>query len=136
MAALTERRQTILELRMASITEDPVPAVLTSAKVHLPTVLGGVRLGTHPASLVRSVTKGLVLAQAAGTPIVGLSSFDFDHTGTLLGNFWDAHAGYLLPKNSPGKTRFLQQYDTAILTPPLWTFILRSYSQNTPGKYE
>ena len=62
-----------LQLGMASVAKRAFPAVLTATKVNRSGFLRGVGRGTHPASLVRSVAKRLVLAQPTRTPVIGFS---------------------------------------------------------------
>ena len=76
---------------MAPITQDARTAVLAATKINRTRLLSCVGNRRKLAALVRSVTKRLVPALSAGTPVIGLSLFNRDWAWAFLGNFWSTH---------------------------------------------
>ena len=71
---------------MAAVTHGRGLALLAGAEPLLPGDVGGVGHGGEAGALVRAVAHRLVLAVAAGAPVVGLAGFHLDLDGTLLGD--------------------------------------------------
>jgi hypothetical protein len=71
---------------VGSVTERAVTAVLATAEINRTIFLSGVGSWSEVASLVGSIAERLRGAFTAGAPVVGLTGFNLDRNGRLLGN--------------------------------------------------
>lgn len=76
---------------MAAITEWSAAGFFAAAQVSCFGFFCGECNGLEASSLVRAVTEWLVLAAAAGAPVVGFSSFNFSGIGGVLWAYWISH---------------------------------------------
>ena len=86
------RREIVLKLIMRAIAEGAVLALLAAAK-ELLLILGRFKFQRRKSgALVRTIAKGLIGAEAARTPEVGLPRLDIDGIGRGLGGFGESIA--------------------------------------------
>jgi len=71
---------------MGSVTERAVAAMLATAKINRTVFLSGVGSRRKVASLVGTIAERLRGAFTAGAPVVGLTGFNLDRDGRLLGD--------------------------------------------------
>ncbi len=76
---------------VGSVAQGTLLRVLARAEVDRAVGLSLVGNGREGRTFVRAVAEGLVLAVAAGAPVVGLAGFDEDGDRRLLGDMGRAH---------------------------------------------
>ena len=70
--------------------------MLASAEITCLSLCGLELHGREFAASVAAIAEGLIGAEAAGAPAIGLAGFDFDGIGALLGNRGFGHGKFSL----------------------------------------
>jgi hypothetical protein len=76
---------------MGSVAQSTLLRVLARAEVDGAVSFGLIGNGREGRTFMRTVAEGLILAMAAGTPVVGLAGFDEDGDRRLLRDMGGAH---------------------------------------------